>query len=81
MCDKTKKKKKKKRKVAKFYRINVNAKMELRISFLQVHNTTRTRTQWLNLSFVSTKPSAAGYNAIKYYFYYIRRYINTYIHL
>ena len=45
MCEKTKKKKKKKRKVAKFYRIKVNAKMELRISFLKVHNTTRTTTQ------------------------------------
>ena len=80
MCEKTKEKKKK-RKVAKFYRIKVNAKMELRISFLKVHNTTRTTTQWLNLSFVSIKPSTAGYNAIKYYFYYICTYINTYIHL
>ena len=44
MCEKTKKKKKK-RKVAKFYRIKVNEKMELRISFLKVHNTTRTTTQ------------------------------------
>ena len=44
MCEKTKKRKKK-RKVATFYRIKVNAKVELRIFFLKVHNTTRTRTQ------------------------------------